>query len=498
MNTQHRAGIWGTVLVGSFWAASVAAQNPITPPEKPSVRISPIHFRPKAGSAGDTIAFYWHGQYHLFYLNSLRQWGHNVSTDLIHWTELPPAVVPCDDPLGPDWCCWTGSVVERGGRFYLFYTGQNPRDPKNDQKVMLATSKDLIHWEKQPDRTFYPDGKIYWNRSINGPAANLIYHHQAFRDPDVFWSEREQEWWMILHALAVDGMKPCIGCYSSKDLTHWTPRPPLATYSTGLSLECPHAAPMQGRWFVLAADTSYVSAETPAGPYPPDMKNYDSGDLFVPKSLFDGKRRLVWGWVRDLEGNRDSGKNLWGGTLCLPREIYPGPAGLLYCRPAAEATAAFTRTALTLASSPRPGGTVGTWQYEDGKLGCGPAGGACDFSVPDDYMLQSSIQLESAATLTVIMRRQQEGTGYPLVINPKNQTASISRAQFHFGRTIELDAAKPITVQAFVQGTIIECFINNQFSFTCRTYDYSKGGLRLNVEGGGVRVLDLEVKTLAP
>src|ERR1035437_7285471 len=325
-------------LLWEFWAVAVWAQNPITPPgrfsapllEKPELRISPIHFRPKTGSAGDTIAFYWHGQYHLFYLNSLRQWGHNVSTDLIHWTELPPAVVPCNDPLGPDWCCWTGSVVAHGGRFYLFYTGQNPRDPKNDQKVMMATSKDLIHWEKQPDRTFYPDGKIYWNRSINGPATNLIYHHQAFRDPDVFWHERGQEWWMILHALAVDGMKPCIGCYSLKDLAHWTARQPLATYSTGLSLDCPHAAPVQGRWFVLAADTSYVSTETPAGPYPQDMKSYDSGDLFVPKSLFDGKRRLIWGWVRDLEGNRDSGENLWGGTLCLSREIYPGPAGRLY------------------------------------------------------------------------------------------------------------------------------------------------------------------------
>jgi len=28
----------------------------------------------------------------------------------------------------------------------------------------------------------------------------------------------------------------------------------------------------------------------------------------VPKSLFDGKRRVVWGWIRDLEGNRDDGK----------------------------------------------------------------------------------------------------------------------------------------------------------------------------------------------
>jgi hypothetical protein len=131
------------------------------------------------------------------------------------------------------------------------------------------------------------------------------------------------------------------------------------------------------------------------------MKLYDSGDLFVPKSLFDGQRRLIWGWISDLEGNQDSGNGLWGGTLCLPREIYPGPAGQLYSRPAAEITAAFTETALNLASMPPPNSTVGTWQYQDGKLTCGPDGGSCSFNVPDDYMLQCTVQLNPAATLTV-------------------------------------------------------------------------------------------------
>ena len=55
---------------------------------------------------------------------------------------------------------------------------------------------------------------------------------------------------------------------------------------------------------------------------------------------------------------------------------------------------------------------------------------------------------------------------------------------------------KPITVQAFVQGAIIECFINRQFAFTCRAYDYSKGDLSLEVAGGQMKILDLTVKTL--
>jgi beta-fructofuranosidase len=469
--------------------------------ETPDTRPEPFHLRSKTGSSlGDAIPFYWQGQYHVFNLNEgTGIISHIVSSDLIHWKDLPPALLPCSDPAGPDGqFCWNGSVVEHAGTFYFFYTGQNPKDPKNDQKVMLATSKDLISWEKQPDRTFYPEGKIYWSKSINGPIPGMRYHHQAFRDPDVFWHEGEKRWWMLLHALTAEDQRPCIGLYTSPDLLNWTPRAPLAEYPpTGFSLDAPHAAPIQGRSFIIAANTSYVSTEKPEGPYPPGMKLYDSGDLFVPKSLFDGKRRLIWGWIRDLKGNRDNGKGMWGGTLCLPREIFTGPSGRLYSRPAKEITAAFTETALELASAPPPDSMTGTWKYADGKLVSGPEGGACRFKVPDDYMMQGTFKLDPAATLTVRMRRQEENnTGYPLVINPQKQEVILSRGKNRFGRGIELDAVEPITVQAFVQGSILECFINGKEAFTSRAYNYSHGDLSFEVDGGAAEILDLTVKTL--
>ena len=192
----EEAAIWSHALSNDEIAALTRKAKIAAAPAAPEVHISPLHIRPKTGNAGDTIAYYWQGQHHVFYLHQAK-WEHVVSTDLIHWKDLPPALSPCDDPNGPDANCWTGSVVEHGGTFYLFYTGQNPKDPKSDQKVMLATSKDLMAWEKQPDRTFYPEGKIYWSKSINGPIPGMGYHHQAFRDPDVFWHEGEKQWWMI-------------------------------------------------------------------------------------------------------------------------------------------------------------------------------------------------------------------------------------------------------------------------------------------------------------
>jgi sucrose-6-phosphate hydrolase SacC (GH32 family) len=33
-----------------------------------NIGFSPLHFFPKEGRLGDTIPFYWQGEYHVFYL----------------------------------------------------------------------------------------------------------------------------------------------------------------------------------------------------------------------------------------------------------------------------------------------------------------------------------------------------------------------------------------------------------------------------------------------
>jgi beta-fructofuranosidase len=159
---------------------------------------------------------------------------------------------------------------------------------------------------------------------------------------------------MLLHALTADTHKPCIGLYTSPELRAWKPQPPLVTYDTSVSLDCPHAAPVGGRWFIVVADTSYTTAPGPDGPYPGGMTPYDSGNLFVPKSLFDGRRRIIWGWICDLQEGRDSGKSRWGGTLSMAREIFQDEQGRLCSRPPGEVTAAFAKSVIDLASRPAP------------------------------------------------------------------------------------------------------------------------------------------------
>jgi len=120
---------------------AISTGIPAAPPANPCE--SPLHYRPRLGSVADTIPFFWKSQYHVFYLRAglgKVPWEHIVSTDLIHWNELPSALVPDGDPDGPDGQdIGTGSVIAKDGTFHIFSTGINYRNKRGEQCIMHAT-----------------------------------------------------------------------------------------------------------------------------------------------------------------------------------------------------------------------------------------------------------------------------------------------------------------------------------------------------------------------
>lgn len=437
-----------------------------------------IHFRPGQGVLGDTIPFYWDGVYHVFYLKG-SGWGHITSRDLVHWESLQDALEKggTDAPDGEN--CWTGSVVEHEGVFHLFYTGKNSRDPKGDQKVMHAVSKDLVQWEKQPEDTFYADGAIYWSKPVNGPIDDKqIYHHQAFRDPEVSWMPEANQWRLLLHAQLADGSSPAFARYTSTDLRHWTPQAPLLVFPKGLSGDCPQLFPEKESWYLIAADRHYTRAAAADGPYSTEMQPYDCGELFVPKTLFDGKRRILMGWIADRKDGRDSAEGVWGGIMCLPREVYADAAGRLCQRPAAEVTAAFTRVLID-----RPGGPAPGDRLTAGK----------------DYMLHARLTgMGPGARATFTFRHPPDdaSAGYRLNIDGDSKEITLGDRYRTYKRVCDFPAAPPVDVRAFVLGTVIECFINDAYAFTMRALDRAEGGIGVETTGAGVKVQEFTVSTL--
>jgi sucrose-6-phosphate hydrolase SacC (GH32 family) len=439
---------------------------------------SPLHYRPALGSVADTVPFFWKGQYHVIYLRAgFKQvpWEHIVSTDLVHWSELPSALLPDGDPDGPaGQDIGTGSVIEHDGTFHIFCTGINPRNPRGEQCIMHATSSDLISWTWRPADTFYAD--------------DVTYKNAGFRDAYVFWNDQARAFWMILCAVDAKTGRWTQGVAESHDLVSWKQIQPL-NYDPAptVACECPDLFKIGDTWYMLqsvwypkqATGTTDVRySKDIRGPYRLSPTHaIDTPLLYAAKRMFDGKRHVLTGWIRDLGGARDDGAPQFGGDQCIPREVYPGPAGQLYFRPVAEAVAQFNRSLL------------------DSSTDSALTALSTPIATPADYLLQCDVRIHPGADFTLAMRQAGDASGYRIVIRSAKNEAEISSSKFSHPRHVAIDFTKPIKIQAFVQGSIIECFIHDAYAFSCRAYGPRAGAVQMSVANGQAQVIDLTVKS---
>ncbi len=307
------------------------------------------------GPHGDAIPFFFKGRYHLYYLEApagvqdqpdrgRTPWRHLVSDDLVHWDDLGIAL-----PLGagsdPDVDgIWTGSVIERDGLIHIFYTGGRRRaDTTTPQTVCHATSVDGVIFVKDEVRPM-----------MRPPAW---FEQRDWRDPFVFWNADRGEYWMLVTSRASEGpsgRRGIIALSTSPDLTVWTTRK-KPFYAPGItySMECPELFELGGRWrlafsrFTEEAATVYREADSPEGPWrTPAHPAFDGPRWYAAKSLTDDRgRRISFGWVHDRRDQSVTSEWLWGGDMCLPREIYVGSADRLCVRPPEEIDGWLNRSA---------------------------------------------------------------------------------------------------------------------------------------------------------
>ena len=456
-------------------AAPAAAPQTLPPPPFRS----PVQYRPEGATLADTIPFFWKGTYHIFYLRAGHggtPWAHVSSEDLVHWNELPDAL-PLGKPDEPDGgSVFTGSVIENAGVFHIFYTGENGRHIRNSEHICHATSPDLIHWTKQPQDTFTADGTHYDNQ-----------HDDDFRDAFVFKNPDDGLFWMLLCARAAKDKRPVTGVAVSRDLVTWEQRDPLCDGYRGTP-ECPDLFRIGETWYLITSPsegvTTWRSAPKLAGPWSPAPgKAIDTPILYAAKRMWDGKRHVLTGWQRDLAGERNGGDFQWGGHQSIPREVYEVVPGELGLRPVPEVRAPFREAAFTL---PKP-------LALDGRAGRAGATAGTHFTVPDDYHLDLHATLDDAAIFTVGFRIA--GPGYRLTLHPRQQEIAFTGPGMDFRRVCPFDPKRPVRVEAFVLGTLIEVFVNDRHAFSARAYDLRHGALEVAVSGGSASITDLVVQT---
>jgi len=94
---------------------------------------------------------FWQGRWHLFYQayppeDPRQHWGHAVSTDLVHWRDLPYAIYP-----NPEECCFSGATLVEAERVIAIYHGT-----KVGNMVALSHDPLLLNWEKLTGQAVIP------------------------------------------------------------------------------------------------------------------------------------------------------------------------------------------------------------------------------------------------------------------------------------------------------------------------------------------------------
>lgn len=183
-----------------------------------------IHFSPKKGWLNDPNGLlYKDGVWNLYFQHNPddtfwgpMHWGHAVSSDLIHWTELPIAIYPDFEHE----YIFSGSMVyDKDNTSGL--AGINPLTGELIPPMVAAyTSHDPETNVETQSLAYSHDMGISFKKYDGNPVIGEEYRDGKvlldFRDPKVFWNEKKNRWCMLIAAFDK------VQIYASDNLKDWT------------------------------------------------------------------------------------------------------------------------------------------------------------------------------------------------------------------------------------------------------------------------------------
>lgn len=301
-----------------------------------------FHYSPARNWMNDPNGMlFYNGEYHLFYQHDRYEkvfgdmsWGHAVSTDLVHWTELPKAIVPDADSLG---MIFSGSAV---------VDKDNTAGFGNDAFVAFYTS---THPQQQQSMAYSLDKGRTWTKYKDNPVIKNEKHDKIpddFRDPKVMWHERSGKWIMSL------AVKDHVEFWSSLNLKEWKKESEFGrSYGSHKGVwECPdlfelnvNGKKANKKWVLLVS-------MNPGGPNGGSATQYFVGDFNGSKFMIDedfeinlsengqwidygtdnyagvtfsniADRRIAIGWMSNWQYAMAVPTRPWRGADTFPREL---------------------------------------------------------------------------------------------------------------------------------------------------------------------------------
>ena len=239
------------------------------------------------------------GEYHLFFQHNPvanrwgnMTWGHAISKDMVHWKQLPHAILPYDD----------GTI----------FSGTAVVDHNNSLGVQQGDTKTIaaaFTFARQP---FYQAlaystdrGRTFqlWNEGK--PIVPNQGYDPGERDPKIFWHEPTRKWVMVLW---VKQAKPGrVLFFNSDDLTNWKE---VTQFDRDWVYECMDLIqlPVDGdsnnkKWVLYDASFEYEIGEFDGKEFSSDQVVHrgDYGPNFYAAQTFNDSpddRRVIIGWMR--------------------------------------------------------------------------------------------------------------------------------------------------------------------------------------------------------
>jgi predicted GH43/DUF377 family glycosyl hydrolase len=128
--------------------------------------------------------------------------GYAESTDGVHFQRRAKPVLEPEAAYEKDGGVEDPRLVKIGNTYYLTYTGYNTKDAQ----LCLATSRDLVHWDRKG--VILPANQGNWN--VKWTKSGAIVPEKV-----------GGKYWMYFLGTAADGTDQ-MGLASSADLLHWT------------------------------------------------------------------------------------------------------------------------------------------------------------------------------------------------------------------------------------------------------------------------------------
>jgi sucrose-6-phosphate hydrolase SacC (GH32 family) len=324
----------GLLAWGGNMAGLCQDRKPYAEPYRPQV-----HFSPRENWTNDPNGLvYFDGEYHLFFQYNPfgdkwghMSWGHAVSSDLLHWKELPVALPEHDGEM-----IFTGSVVVdehntsglcKDGKpcMVAVYTSHRPGNGREQRESQsIASSQDR-------GRT--------WQFYAGNPVLDLDM--ADFRDPNVSWNDQIHRWVM---AVALPNEHK-VAFYTSADLKQWAK---ISTFgpegATGGQWECPDLLEVpaeggkkiwalkvginpgalqggSGEQYFLGNFDGHEFHSLPGTPVRWTDYGKDSYCAISFNHLPPGEKPTLLGWMSNWQYADKLPTQPWRGQMTLPRRV---------------------------------------------------------------------------------------------------------------------------------------------------------------------------------